>query len=304
MIEKKNKTHVKEILHPRNKHRGLYDFDSLIKTHPSLKEFVQLNPYQNKTIDFFNPLAVKALNTALLKTDYKIEYWDFPEGHLCPGVPGRSDYIHYLSDLLATDSKPIKQKNINCLDIGTGANCIYPIIGVSEYNWNFVATDIDKNSLKSAQNIIDNNAILRDKVKLRFQDNSKKIFSGIILKNDFFDISICNPPFHKSKSAASLASKQKIENLSSKENYKPDLNFEGQSHELWCTGGEKMFIKNMIKQSKQFSDSCQWFTSLVSKKEHLNSFYDALRKINAKNVKTIEMKQGNKKSRILAWTFL
>ena len=81
------------------------------------------------------------------------------------------------------------------------------------------------------------------------------------------------------------------------------LNFEGQANELWCKGGEKMFIKNMIKESKQFYKSCQWFTTLVSKKENLNSFYEALTKVEAKDVRTIKMTQGHKRSRILAWTF-
>ncbi len=304
MINKTNVNHTKTILHPKSKHLEPYNFDELVKKHPDLKKYIQLNPYQNLSIDFSMPEAVKALNTALLKNYYKISYWDFPKGYLCPGVPGRADYIHYLSDLLSKQSKSSKQKNIKCLDIGTGASCIYPIIGIAEYNWSFVASDIDENSIKSAQHIIDNNSLLKNKVDLRLQTNPKHIFSGIIHKNDFFDVSICNPPFHKSKSAAAESASRKIKNLALKATNKNSLNFEGQSHELWCTGGEKMFIKNMIKQSQQFSNSCQWFTSLVSKKEHLNSFYDALKKVNAKDIKTIEMRQGNKRSRILAWTFL
>lgn len=290
----------KTILHPRNKHRENYDFPELILAYPPLKPFVQLNKYNNLSIDFFKPDAVKALNTALLIYFYGIEHWNFPEGYLCPPIPGRVDYIHYLADLLSENKT--KHKNIRCLDIGTGANCIYPILACAEYKWSFVGTDIDSKAVESAKQIVNSNPILKDKIEIRLQENPKHIFNGILKKNEFFDLSICNPPFHKSKNEAELGSQRKLQNLNSKDH--STLNFSGRSNELWCTGGEKMFIKNMIKESTNFANSCQWFTSLVSKKEHLNSFYDLLKKVNAKQVKTIDMAQGNKKSRILAWSFM
>ena len=289
-------------MHSRNKHIDSYPFSELTDVFPKLSKFVKLNNYGIKSIDFSNPDAVKALNTALLKTNYNIEYWDFPKGYLCPPIPGRVDYIHYLADLLADDnlgSIP-KGKKIKCLDIGTGANCIYPILGVSEYGWRFVGTDIDKSSLESAQNIVNANSSLKNNVEIRWQENPKTIFKNIIQKKEFFDLTICNPPFHKSETEAMQGTRRKNFNLGISNKH---LNFEGQSNELWCKGGEKMFIKNMIKESKQFSKSCRWFTTLVSKKENLNSFYDALKKVNAEDVRTIEMTQGHKKSRILAWSY-
>lgn len=87
-------------LHPRNKHNGQYDFSLLTENCPSLKKFVQLNPYGKQTINFFNPQAVKALNKALLVTHYGIRYWDIPKNYLCPPIPGRADYIHYIADLI------------------------------------------------------------------------------------------------------------------------------------------------------------------------------------------------------------
>ena len=294
----------KSILHPRNKHRNPYDFNALIQSHPTLASFVSKNKYGDLSIDFNNPDGVKALNTALLVSQYGIKYWDFPKENLCPPIPGRADYIHYIADLLIENNikQNLKNKKINCLDIGTGANCIYPILGNTEYYWSFVASDIDIKSIESAQNIVDRNPILKNKIEFRLQENSKYIFKGIINKGDFFDVSICNPPFHKSKKTADASSKLKQKNLNNENESR--LNFSGQNNELWCKGGEKMFIKNMIKESKQFSKSCRWFTSLVSKREHLNSFYDALKKANALDVRTIDMAQGNKRSRILAWSFI
>ena len=60
----------------------------------------------------------------------------------------------------------------------------------------------------------------------------------------------------------------------------------------------------MIRQSKQFSDSVLWFTTSISKQSNLNTVYQELEKANAFDVKTIPMAQGNKTSRVVAWTFL
>jgi len=59
----------------------------------------------------------------------------------------------------------------------------------------------------------------------------------------------------------------------------------------------------MIKESKQFGGQCRWFTSLISKSEHVKPAIKLLHKLEATDIKEIEMKQGNKITRILAWTF-
>jgi len=138
-------------LHPKNKFNKGYDFEQLIKDNPALKEFVFNNSYGNTSIDFSNPIAVKELNKGLLFSFDKITDWNFPDENLCPPIPGRLDYIHHLADVLSSE------ESITILDIGTGATCIYPLLGVAAYNWTFVATDIDLNSLDTAQDIIDDN---------------------------------------------------------------------------------------------------------------------------------------------------
>lgn len=295
------KIHAKEKsqLHPRNKHRERYDFKQLIKSCPSLARFVSLNKFNDESIDFFNPEAVKTLNKALLRHFYKIDYWDIPENYLCPPIPGRVDYIHYLADLLGQN-----KQSIRCLDIGTGANCIYPILGFTAYNWDFVATDIDAKAIKSAQKIITNNPQLTEHIELRLQNNPKDIFTGIIKENERFDLTICNPPFHSSAASANEGSRKKLNKLQHKKITDVRLNFGGQNNELWCEGGEKAFLTKMIEESKTFANSCMWFTSLISKKETLDPLYKALKKVGASSVKTISMAQGNKVSRILAWSFL
>ncbi len=290
-------------LHPRNPHRFRYDFKALIVSCPELEKFVSINKFGDESIDFANPDAVKTLNRAILKHFYQISLWDIPKNYLCPPIPGRADYIHYIADLLADDNQ--KQiptgKKIKILDIGVGANCVYPIIGSQAYGWDFVGTDIDPTAIKSAQNIIKSNSVLTDKIECRLQPSNKHIFEGILKPIEFFDVSICNPPFHTSAEEAAAGSQRKIKNLGLKDKNK--LNFGGQNAELWCEGGEETFVRNMIFESKEIGQQINWFTSLISKKEHLPSIYYYLKKVNAIEIKTINMAAGQKISRIVAWTF-
>jgi len=295
-------------MHPRNQHRLGYDFKALMRATPTLRPFVTINQYDNQTINFANPDAVKMLNKALLKHHYQIAGWDIPEGYLCPPIPGRADYIHYVADLLATSNGGVvrKGKKVRVLDIGVGANCVYPIIGVQEYGWSFVGIDIDETAIESAQKIIDNNDQLKKTVELRLQKHRADIFTFAIKPGEFFDLTMCNPPFHASVREAAEGSRRKWNNLglhTAKGKEEPLLNFGGQNTELWYPGGEAAFLKAMAAQSTRFAKQCLWFTSLVSKKENLRVLYNALQKAGAKEVQTINMSQGQKVSRIMAWTF-
>ena len=300
----------KSAFHPRNRHRARYDFTKLIASSPALGQFVRLNEYQDESIDFFNPEAVKALNKALLKHYYDLNYWDIPKGYLCPPIPGRADYIHYIADLLKSSNARYGEKKIpstskiKCLDIGVGANCVYPIIGNKEYGWSFIGSDIDSVSIEAASKIVELNPTLKGQVELRLQQNPKDIFRGIIQPDERIDLSICNPPFHASLADAQAGTLRKLRNLKQKIVTKAVLNFGGQNNELWCPGGEEKFIRNMIAQSKDFSSSCFWFSTLISKQTTIKQAYNALKIAGAVAVETIAMSQGNKVSRIVAWTFL
>ncbi|MCM2351258.1 MAG: 23S rRNA (adenine(1618)-N(6))-methyltransferase RlmF [Bacteriovoracaceae bacterium] len=280
-------------MHPRNRHQDRYPLKELCQTSPGLTKHVLINKYGDETIDFADPAAVKALNEALLKFYYHIDYWDIPDNYLCPPIPGRADYIHSVADLF--DGK----KSLKVLDIGTGANCIYPLIGHSEYDWQFVGTDVDPISLQNAEKIIQKNN-LSGVIKLRLQTDRQCIFKNIILPDNYFHLVMCNPPFHESLEEATKGSQRKWKNLGKKP-AKALLNFGGQGAELWCPGGERSFIHQMINESLPFAGKVEWFTSLVSKEENLYPLQKVLQKIPGIEIKIIEMTQGHKKSRFIAW---
>lgn len=299
-------------LHKRNRHNGQYDFSRLTEEYPPLKKFIVLNAYGTTSIDFFNPRAVKALNKALLISCYGIRYWDIPKNYLCPPIPGRADYIHYIADLIQPDisdeSTGLKTaipntRQYRCLDIGVGANCIYPIIGQTEYGWTFVGSDIDPVSIDNARKIVTCNPALAHKIELRLQRDSQKIFEGIIAPNEYFDVTLCNPPFHSSKEEAEDGTLRKLSSLKGKKITKARLNFGGNANELWCEGGELRFLLTMIEESRNYRKNCGWFTSLVSKEKNLGKLTAKLKSTDIAEHRIIEMHQGTKTSRILAWRF-
>ncbi|MCD8435588.1 23S rRNA (adenine(1618)-N(6))-methyltransferase RlmF [Tenacibaculum dicentrarchi] len=281
----------KKGLHENNKHKNGYDFKFLKEKYPQISAFV-IEKFDKETIDFSDPVAVKEFNKALLFAYYNIKDWNFPDENLCPPIPGRVDYIHHLADLIADE------KEVNVLDIGTGASCVYPLLGTSVYNWNFVATDIDLDSLDYSQDIIDDNN-LDAKIKLRQQFDELNVLKGITEEEDAFTLTMCNPPFYKSEEEARGANRRKSRNLGNN----TVRNFAGNSNELWYLGGEKAFLHTYLYESSLQPELSKWFTSLVSKKENVKSLQDSAKKLKVKEFKIIPMSQGNKVTRIVCWKF-
>ena len=177
-----------------------------------------------------------------------------------------------------------------------------------------VGSDIDPMAISSAKKIISRNkATLQNKLSVKQQTNEQNIFAGVVEDSDRFDFCMCNPPFHTSPEQALVGSQRKISNLNKNKQKRQshlsvqknasELNFAGQSNELWCEGGELQFIQRMIQQSPEYAKQIDLFTSLVSKKDHLKDLYKMLEKVGAKSVKTIDMTQGQKVSRFIAWSF-
>ena len=81
-------------------------------------------------------------------------------------------------------------------------------------------------------------------------------------------------------------------------------NFGGQGGELWTPGGEASFVWRLVSESAALGAQVCWFTTLVSKSANLEGVMKGLERVKPAEVRTIEMSQGQKRSRIVAWTFL
>lgn len=281
----------KAAFHPRNIHSKGYDFTRLTAFNPDLSEWV-ITLKGRQTIDFSNPNAVLSLNSSLLKAHYDIQYWSIPEQNLCPAVPSRVDYIHYIADLVSKEDK------VRILDIGTGSSCIYPLLGTRVYGWQFVGSDIDSQSLGNAQRIIDKNN-LGKQIILRKQLNAEYVLDGIVKDDDSFDVVICNPPFYRSEEDAQISNRRKTTNLKTPNG----RNFSGRHNELICPGGEHRFLNRYLYESTAYAEQCKWFTALVSQKQTAKSLEKSAAKLGVDTFNVIQMKHGNKVSRLVIWSY-
>lgn len=305
-------------LHPRNPHRGRYDMAALVKASPALAAFVIKTPAGSESIDFADPVAVKALNRALLSRHYGIAHWDIPAGYLCPPIPGRADYLHYLADLIseANGGQLPAGEHVRALDIGTGANLIYPLLGNRSFGWQMVGSDISTQAIDSARAIVSANARLKGQIEVRLQADRTRHFAGIWGADERFDLVLCNPPFHASEADMAREAQRKWRGLDKSRQQRgnasrkgrarnaPALNFAGQAAELWCPGGEEAFVTRMIQESCNVASQCLWFTSLVAHSASLTGIRKALKRSGASEVRVIEMSQGQKVSRFVAWSYL
>lgn len=305
-------------LHPRNPHRGRYDMAALVKASPALAAFVIKTPAGSESIDFADPVAVKALNRALLSRHYGIAHWDIPAGYLCPPIPGRADYLHYLADLIseANGGQLPAGEHVRALDIGTGANLIYPLLGNRSFGWQMVGSDISVQAIDSARAIVSANLRLKGQIEVRLQTDRTRHFAGIWGADERFDLVLCNPPFHASEADMARESQRKWRGLDKSRQQRgngprksgsrnaPALNFAGQAAELWCPGGEEVFVTRMIQESRNVASQCLWFTSLVAHSASLTGIRKALKRSGASEVRVIEMSQGQKVSRFVAWSYL
>ncbi|TVZ51433.1 23S rRNA (adenine(1618)-N(6))-methyltransferase RlmF [Dokdonia sp. Hel_I_53] len=279
-------------MHPNNRNKDPYQFKYLRKANPKLSPYILDTDRGIQTVDFTNSDAVLELNRAIMLSDYSLNAYELPSGYLCPAVPGRADYLLYLKDF-------INKEQAHGLDIGTGANFIYPLLAASLFKWKMKGVDTDKNAIKNASLLIENNTHLKGFLTAAHQSTPAHIFEGILLPGEKYDFTMCNPPFYSSEKEAFKATKDKSKGLKLKE---VTRNFKGQSNELWCNGGEALFVKRMIKESVKFKSQVGWFTTLISKNENLPKLKKQLEKLNSV-YQTVDMSQGNKKSRFLAWKF-
>ena len=297
------KSHTFTSMHPKNPYYERYDLKRLAKHYSTLQEYIVLNTSGEETIDFSSSSAVYELNKAMLLADFKLADYNLPTGYLIPPIPGRLDYLLHIRDFLSEKLSIVVDSELRGLDIGTGANGIYCVLGAQHFNWTMVGTESDAKATEIAIANMQHTKGLQDKVEIRHQENKSFLFKNIMQSNEQFDFTVCNPPFHSSREEALKSSLRKLNNLAgATHNNDASLNFEGQANELWCNGGEALFIKRLIKESILFKDQVKVFTSLVAKTDNLVKIEKQLKKAKA-NYQIINMAHGNKKSRFVLWWF-
>ncbi|PVV01150.1 hypothetical protein BB560_004443 [Smittium megazygosporum] len=218
-----------------------------------------------------------------------------PKENLCPKVQNRLNYITWIAELI-DDYIAGPEEILYGVDIGTGASCIYPLLGTAIYNnWRFIATEKDPLSLDSAQyNVFQNN--LTNVIQLIKVDSSDSIldFSNPVFP-ELITFTMCNPPFYSSTEEAKDLEKMKSQKIHGLSRYT--------TNEGIVAGGECSFLTQMVEQSVGFSKRVIWFTSMVGKKSTLKFVTAKLNQVKAKRIITGTLKQGRTTRWTVAWTF-
>ncbi|WJZ83412.1 hypothetical protein VitviT2T_003097 [Vitis vinifera] len=340
---KKRRRVERPSIHPRNKYsENPPDFALLASLYPSFKPFVFLNRAGRPTIDWTDFNATRELTRVLLLHDHGLNWW-IPDGQLCPTVPNRSNYIHWIEDLLSSDIIPKTStdgNNVRGFDIGTGANCIYPLLGASLLGWSFVGTDVTDVALEWAEKNVKSNPHISELIEIRKveSDGSTPSGEGLHIGESFIvegekDLSGINAgdtePLPSCSLDADLGSNKSYhgppvllgilkdgENLDfcmcnppffetmEEAGLNPKTSCGGTPEEMVCPGGEKAFITRIIDDSVILKQSFRWYTSMVGKKTNLKILVSKLRNVGVTIVKTTEFVQGQTCRWGIAWSFV
>ncbi|KAG2648122.1 hypothetical protein PVAP13_1NG049100 [Panicum virgatum] len=308
-------------IHPRNRYAAAApDFAALAELYPSFRPFVSVSERGRASVDFTDFSATRELTRVLLLHDHGVNWW-IPDGQLCPTVPNRSNYIHWIEDLLSSNLIPPVSSSsgrVRGFDIGTGANCIYPLLGASLLGWSFVGSDVTDVALEWAKKNVENNPQLAELIEIRnanaaslsaeseaivresIRENvlepaedvamqKPPVLVGVVKESESFDFCVCNPPFFESIEEAGL---------------NPKTSCGGTAEEMVCPGGELAFVTQIIEDSVSLKNSFRWFTSMVGRKANLKLLMSKARKAGASVVKTTDFVQGQTARWGLAWSFI
>ncbi|XP_014292300.1 U6 small nuclear RNA (adenine-(43)-N(6))-methyltransferase [Halyomorpha halys] len=283
---------MNKLMHPRNPYKKRPDFKKLAIDYPDFRKYAKQDLSGKINFNFKDHGAVWALTKCLLQRDFGLNVEIVP-GHLVPTLPLRLNYLLWIEDLLEL----YRPKNVIGIDIGTGSNCIYPLLAAKKFNWSMLCTEIDVESTKCAIRNVENNYLI-DKISVKAVTEDV-ILDGAIDEDTFYDFCMCNPPFFADSEELSMESKSRSPSR------KPPNNApSGVPSELITPGGESVFIARIIADSCILQERVRIYTVMVGKKSTLKPLKEMLRENEACSIATTMFCQGRTTRWGLAWTFI
>ncbi|KAM6450040.1 RNA N(6)-adenosine-methyltransferase METTL16 [Liasis olivaceus] len=284
-------------MHARNRYKNKPpDFAYLASKYPEFKQHVQINLSGRVSVNFKDPQAVRALTCTLLKEDFGLQI-DIPLERLIPTVPLRLNYIHWVEDLIAQQDTAAKGSVTWGIDIGTGASCIYPLLGATLNGWYFIATEVDDVCFSYAKKNVEQNN-LSDLIKVVKVPQKTLLLDALEEESEvIYDFCMCNPPF--------FANQLEAKGVNSRNPRRPppsSINTGGIT-EIMAEGGELEFVKRIIHDSLQLKKRLRWYSCMLGKKCSLAPLKEELRIHGVPKVTHTEFCQGRTMRWALAWSF-
>ena len=269
------------------------DFLTLIKEFPELKKYILKQNEDNEAefqFDWSNNELSLLMDKSILNYYFNIKYYDIPKGFLIPPIPSRINYINLINSIITKLINDIDIKNIIGIDIGTGANIIYPILGYSIYKWKFICTEINKEAYNNAKLILQKNN-LENNINIIKQNNKDNIFISILNRENKYLFSMCNPPYYNYENEIKLEDKKRDN----------EYNFD----EIYYKNGEYGFFQRYFEESICYKNNVFLYTILIGKKINAENIYDKLSSYND-IIKIYNMQKiltGNNVRYIIYWSF-
>ncbi|XP_063300059.1 RNA N6-adenosine-methyltransferase METTL16 [Pelobates fuscus] len=283
-------------MHPRNRYKDKPpDFAYLSSKYPEFKQYITVSLAGKPSLNFKDPGAVRALTCTLLKEDFGLTI-DIPLERLIPTVPLRLNYIHWVEDLINyhDSDKTVLRRGI---DIGTGASCIYPLLGATLNGWYFLATEVDDICFNYAKKNVEQNN-LADLIKVVKVPQKTLLMDALKEESEIiYDFCMCNPPF--------FANQLEAKGVNSRNPHRPppsSVNTGGIT-EIMAEGGELEFVKRIIHDSLQLKKRLRWYSCMLGKKCSLAPLKEELRIHGVPKVAYTEFYQGRTMRWALAWSF-
>lgn len=285
---------MNKYMHPRNIYKTPPDFKSLALEFPDFCKYLKQDITGKVTFNFKDVNALRTLSTILLKKDFGLDV-DIPTNKLIPTIPLRLNYLLWIEDLLSIINS---KENIYGIDIGTGASCVYPLIGAKKFGWYMIGTDIDEDSIIDARSNVARNSLDNQIQLLKVSGNT--IFEEINIDNSekIYDFCMCNPPFFSTPQELNPFFKSRKTSRPIPKNA-----FCASINEVVINGGEIEFISKIIEESVKFKNKIKIFTTMVGHKNSLPHLKSKLRNVDVTSFKQTEFCQGHTTRWGLAWTF-
>uniref|UniRef100_A0A8C1SIA0 U6 small nuclear RNA (adenine-(43)-N(6))-methyltransferase n=1 Tax=Cyprinus carpio TaxID=7962 RepID=A0A8C1SIA0_CYPCA len=253
-------------MHPRNRYKDKSpDFVYLASKYPEFQKHVQTTLTGRVTLNFKDPEAVRALTCTLLKEDFGLTI-EIPLERLIPTVPLRLNYIHWVEDLTGGQGNPRRG-----IDIGTGASCIYPLLGATMNGWFFLATEVDDICFNYAKKNVEQNH-LAELIRVVKVPQKTLLMDALKEQSIVYNFCMCNPPF--------FANQLEAKGVNSRNSRRPppsSINTGGVT-EIMGEGGELEFVKRIIHDSLQLKKRLRWYSCMLGKKCSLAPLKDELLK--------------------------
>ncbi|TDZ49721.1 U6 small nuclear RNA (adenine-(43)-N(6))-methyltransferase [Colletotrichum trifolii] len=258
---------------------------------------VRLGNMLKTKCSFQDPAFVMQLQKTILKVKFNL-HMEIPNDKLCPLVINRHEYILWLKALMDSTSYDDPDKStIVGLDIGTGASCIYPLLGCAQRHWSFVATDINAESLQYAKRNVELNKLQsRISVVARKPEDPLIDLAAFGVGAGGLDFVMTNPPFYESE--------EDIRTLASGKERPPSTVCTGADHEMITKGGEVGLVGRMFDESLQLRDQVRWFTAMFGKRSSMETFLAKFPEHKISNFAVTEFNSSHRTKRwAVAWSF-